>query len=67
MIAQALRKHDASIVRHLNDYLEEKKLCPINGSSASYLDEGQTQALIIHLTEQTYQYSYEIIAYIKQR
>jgi len=66
MISQALRNHEASVVRHLNDYIEEEKLRPTNGGSASYLNEHQTQALISHITEHTYQYSYEIIAYIKQ-
>jgi hypothetical protein len=37
MIAQALRLHESTIIRHLNDY-RESKLKPENGGSESRLD-----------------------------
>ncbi len=37
MIAQALRKHQASIVRHLNDFIQSQKLSSENGGSEGYL------------------------------
>ncbi len=64
MIAQALRLHETSIIRHINDYLEKEKLKPENGGSESYLSATQTEEVIIHLTDNTYQCSYEIIDYI---
>jgi len=64
MIAQALRLHETSIVRHINDYLKKEKLKPENGGSNSYLSRIQTEKLIQHLMEKTYQSSYEIIEYI---
>jgi transposase len=45
MIAQALRLHESSIIRHLNDY-RESKLTPANGGSESRLDEEMTAELI---------------------
>jgi len=64
MIAQALRLHEATIVRHINDYLEKEKLKPENGGSTSYLSREQTEETIQHLMEKTYQCSYQIIDYI---
>ena len=42
-IAQALRKSEFSISRHLNDYLKSEKLKPENGGSESHLNDEQTQ------------------------
>lgn len=42
MISQALRKHEASIVRHLNDFIQDQKPTPESGGSEDYLNEEQT-------------------------
>jgi len=65
LIAQALRKHEASIKRYLADYSQSQKLTENRGGSAGYLNEEQTQQLIEHLCETTYLHQHEIIAYIK--
>lgn len=33
MIAQALRLHETSIVRHIDDYVSKNKLAPANGGA----------------------------------
>ena len=66
MIAQALRKHEASITRHLNDYIQDEKLTSENGGSKSHLNQEQTQVLIQHLTQVTYLLQHQIVAYIKK-
>ena len=65
MISQALRKHESSILRHLKEYLSDKKLKPVSGGSQSYLTESQTEELISHLTETIYHHQRDIISYIK--
>lgn len=64
MIAQALRLHETTIVRHIDDYVHKEKLKPANGGSQSYLTEEQTDEVVAHLMQQTYRCSYEIIEYI---
>jgi len=64
MIAQALRLHETSIVRHINDYVSKNKLAPENGGSQPYLNETQTDDVVAHVMQNTYRYSYEIIEYI---
>jgi len=64
MISQALRLHETSVNRHLNDY-NEKKLTPANGGSQSALNEAQTLELISHLEEHTYHHVHEIIEHVK--
>ena len=64
MIAQALRLHETTIVRHINDYLKKEKLKPENGGSTSYLSNTQTEEVVQHLMDITYQCSYQIIDYI---
>jgi len=66
MIAQALRLHESTIVRHIDDYLSKDKLKPENGGSEPYLTAAQTEELIKHLCVHTYRYSYQIIEYIWQ-
>lgn len=66
MIAQALRKHEASIVRHLNDFIRDEKLTPESGGSDGYLNEEETQRLIQHLCDTTYLHTHQIVAYIKK-
>ena len=65
MISQALRKHQTSIIRHLNDYAAQQKTTSENGGSDSYLNEIQTELVIEHLSKITYFHMYEIREYIK--
>ena len=64
MISQALRLHETSINRHLNDYCQNK-LKPENGGSESALSEKQTLELMKHLEEKTYHHVREIISHVK--
>ena len=64
MIAQALRLHETSITRHIDDFVNKKKLKPENGGSQSYLSTEQTELIVNHLEEKTYRYSYQIVDYI---
>lgn len=66
MIAQALRLHESTIIRHLNDY-RESKLTPANGGSESRLDEEMTAELIAHLEQYTYHQAQDIADYIYAR
>lgn len=66
MISQALRLHESTIARHLNDY-REGKLNINSGGSISQLSDSQTQELINHLEEHTYHYVHEIIKYVKEQ
>ena len=66
MIAQALRVHEFTVRRHLNDYREDK-LTISSGGSSIFLNQIQTKELISHLEINTYQCSYEIAAYIKKK
>lgn len=65
MISQALRKHQTSIIRHLNDYVSNEKLTSENGGSDSYLSEVQTEVAIAHLSDITYFHMHDIRDYIK--
>ena len=66
-IAQALRKSEFTISRHLDDYLTKNKLKPENGGSDSLLNDEQTQQLIEHISEHTYAHTHQIVAYISER
>ncbi len=66
MIAQALRLHESTIIRHLNDY-RESKLKPANGGSESRLDDEMTAELISHLEQHTYHQAQDIADYIYAR
>ena len=65
MIAQALRIHESTITRHINDFLTQQKLTSDNGGSDSFLNAEQTDLLISHLTENTYFHTYQICQYVK--
>ena len=65
MISQALRKHQTSIIRHLNDYAFHQKTTSTNGGSDSYLNDAQTELVIEHLSEITYFHMHDIREYIK--
>lgn len=66
IISQALRIHESTVARHLNDYVLSEKLKPENGGSQSKLSATQTMHLIEHLTEKTYSHTHQIIAYVKE-
>lgn len=66
MISQALRLHGTTIERHLNDY-RSGKLSTDNGGSQSKLSASQTEELIAHLTEHTYQSTESIVTYIESK
>ena len=65
-IAQALRKHETTISRHLLDFKSTQKLTPENGGSKSYLSSKQSEELIQHLRHVTYVHMHQITAYILQ-
>lgn len=65
-IAQALRKHESTISRHLLDFKSTQKLAPENGGSQSHLSQKQSEELIQHLSDVTYVYVHQITAYILQ-
>lgn len=64
MIAQALRIHESTVIRHLNDYRKEK-LTLASGGSKSSLNEEQTEELKCHLESKTYSSTNEIISYVE--
>jgi transposase len=64
MIAQALRLHETTIVRHVDDFVSKNKLAPENGGSKPYLNQKQTDDVVAHIMQNTYRYSYNIIEYI---
>ncbi|EJG0201248.1 IS630 family transposase, partial [Vibrio parahaemolyticus] len=65
MISQALRIHETTVVRHINDYFQSEKLKPENGGSQSRLSSTQTMQLIEHLAENTYFHTHQIVAYVE--
>lgn len=65
MISQALRIHECTVSRHLDDYLDGK-LKITSGGSTSILDDKQTTELLEHLSDNTYRTTQEIIAYIEE-
>lgn len=66
MISQALRRHESTIIRHLDDY-RLGKLTLSSGGSESHLSDKQTQELTQHLDEHTYHYVHDIIAYVESK
>ena len=64
MIAQALRLHETSVIRHLDHFLNAQKLKPENEGFEGYLNNEQTRQLIEHLTEVTYFHNHQICRYI---
>jgi transposase len=53
-IAQALRKHEVSMSRFINDYKNNNKLKSENGGSESHLNKVQTKDHIAHLEQNIY-------------
>lgn len=66
IISQALRLHQTTIIRHINEY-HDGKLKNESGGSDSKLDESQTEELIAHLEAHTYHHVHEIILFIKDK
>ena len=66
MISKALRIHESTIIRHINDY-NNGKLTINSGGSDSLLNAEQTEELINHLELTTYQSTHEIIGYVKTK
>jgi len=66
MISQALRLHQTTIIRHINEY-HDGKLKNESGGSDSKLDESQTEELIAHLEAHTYHHVHEIILFVKDK
>lgn len=64
-ISQALRIHETTVTRYLNDF-REGKLKNSSGGSEGYLNEAQTKFLIIHLEENLYHHNHQIVAFIKE-
>ena len=64
MIAQALRIHETTITRHINDY-HEGKLKSLGDGSESHLNHERTQALIIHLEKHLYHHVHELLSTLK--
>ena len=52
-IAKILLLGDETIRRHIEDYLNKKKLKPENGGSESQLNDSESQKLFAHLSEIT--------------
>lgn len=65
-ISQALRLHQSTVIRHIQDY-QAGKLKNESGGSSGQLSEEQTQKLSAHLEEHTYHHNYEIVMYVKER
>jgi transposase len=65
-ISQALRLHQSTIIKHIEEYKTRSKLSNQSGGSASHLSEEQTEELIAHLEENTYAHNHQIVLYIKE-
>lgn len=64
-ISQALRLHQTTIIRHIEEY-KKGKLKNESGGSSGQLTEEQTQELIAHLETNTYHHNHEIVLYVKE-
>ena len=64
-ISQALRLHQTTIIRHIEEY-KKGKLSNESGGSTGHLSEAQTQELITHLEAHTYHHNHEIVLYVKE-
>ena len=67
MIAQALRLHETSIVRYIDDYLTNEKLTINSGGSEGYLSPTQTQELKNHIEKNLYHHNHQIVTYVKEK
>ena len=65
-ISQALRLHQSTIIKHIQEYKTAGKLTNKSGGSESHLTDEETQELIAHLEENTYAHNHQIVLYIKE-
>lgn len=65
-ISQALRLHQSTIIRHIEEYTTQSKLSNESGGSSSHLTDKQSEELIVHLEENTYAHNHQIVLYIKE-
>ena len=63
-IARILLLDDETIRRHIDDYLNEKKLTSASGGSDSKLNDKESYGLLQHLREITYLYVKDICHYV---
>lgn len=66
-IAQALRINPSTVWEHLNEYKNSEKLKIESGGSESKLGEAESKELQLHLEENTYATTKEIVAYVKAK
>lgn len=66
MIAQALRLHQTTVDNHIHEFLNQRKLKPENGGSASKLCAEKTALLISQLSENVFHHAHEIITFVAQ-
>jgi transposase len=64
-IAKILLLDDKTVARHIDDYLQEKKLTLASGGSDSKLTANETRELCDHLKEVTYLYVRDICDYVR--
>lgn len=64
-IARILLLDDATIGRHISDYLEMKKIKSCGGGSVCKLTKNESDKLKAHLHETTYLYVKDICAYVE--
>lgn len=65
-ISQALRLHQSTIIRHVQEY-QAGKLKNESGGSSGQLNAEQTQELIAHLESNLYHHNHEIVLHVKER
>ncbi|HGC5941765.1 TPA: transposase [Legionella pneumophila] len=65
-ISQALRLHQSTIIRHIQEY-QEGKIKNASGGSKGQLTEEHTQELIAHLETNLYHHNHQIILYVQER
>jgi transposase len=64
-IAKILLLDDKTVSRHIDDYLQEKKLCLSSGGSDGKLTIEETRELCTHLKEVTYIYVRDVCEYVR--
>ena len=67
LIAQALRIHETSVVRYIDDYLIHKKLSLSSGGSEGYLNPEQSKELRNQIENNLYHHNHQIVTYVKEQ
>ena len=65
-IAQALRLHNDTVSRYINDYINSKKLSTNHKGSLENLSSEQASELSVHLNNNLYTKASDIAAYVKE-